>query len=100
MGGMGDMFKKRIRTTALVVVISSLTFISIRSIYTDYTIRHRKPAYYIEYEIQPGDCVDMIAWKYKPSYMRLDNFRTEIQVLNNVDTMIYPGTELRIPIYK
>lgn len=80
-------------------MITFIIGISLWQIKIFYSIEHRKPAYYIEYEIQPDDCVDKIAEEYKPEYMRLDNFRSEIQVINNIQEMIYPGTVLKIPIY-
>lgn len=49
------------------------------------------------YIVSEGDCIETIAQKYKGD-RKLKNVVTEIQYLNGVNEIIYPGQELLVPI--
>lgn len=90
---------KRLIKCFIATFIIVLTIISLYQKHESYTINHRKPSSYITYTVKQGECIDEIAGKYKPKYVKLQNYRVEIQVLNNTNELIYPGTKLLIPIY-
>lgn len=54
---------------------------------------------YEKYIVQEGDCISQIASKIKGT-RKTENVINEIQFINNVNDVIYPGQTLLIPTYK
>lgn len=90
---------KLVKITIAMLIIA-LTIISIWQKYEFYTMEHKKPSGFLLYTVEDGDCIEGIARKYKPKYKKLINFREEIQYINNTNEIIYPGSQLIIPVYK
>lgn len=55
-----------------------------------------KSSNYIEYTVEPGDCLSTIASKYK-GHSKLQNVINEIEYINNINEVIEPGQKLLIP---
>lgn len=52
-----------------------------------------------QYIIKSNDTLWSIAKEHKPGSMRYDTYIYQIQKINNIDSVIYPGDVIEIPLY-
>ena len=77
-----------------IIILSVLAAILIT-----YSSTTPKPHTTTQYTIQHNDTLWSIAKEHKPESMRYDDYIYQIQKINNIDSVIYPGDVIEIPLY-
>jgi|SRR5690554_1492874 len=55
---------------------------------------------FISITVKPGDSLWLLADKYDNNQTDLRKVIYDIKSINNIDDIIYPGQEIKIPLYK
>ncbi|NLW25683.1 MAG: LysM peptidoglycan-binding domain-containing protein [Clostridia bacterium] len=58
-----------------------------------------KTQQYIEVKVKPGDTLWAIADRYDNNQVDLRKLIYEIKKLNNINSIIYPGQVVKVPVY-
>lgn len=87
---------KRLFAAIVIILLIAIT------LYQQFNFKGKpdiKQLQYISYTVKEGDCLSVIAERYKPDHEQLDNYINMLQYANNTQEGIYPGQRLKIPVY-